>query len=119
MSRIGDYIIGEEEEGRMMEDHPEPYVPGRDDEDIKLESNVPIPDKFKNRSDLNTKFGNLPFENMEIGQSFVLDGMTEREYTALRARVSRANKKHSPKVFNSSTEPTQGEDFRLRVFRTE
>ena len=118
MSRIGDYIIGEQEEGRMemaAENNQEPVLP---DGSIILEDHHPIPEQLTDRSDLNNKFGNLPFTAMAQGQSFLLTGMTDKEYVALRARVSRANKKHTGR-FALHTESRDDSGISGRVYRVE
>jgi hypothetical protein len=118
MSRIGDYVIGEQEEGRMdIPDPVDPHIPERD-EAIKLEDNIPIPPTMRERSDLNSRFGNLPFGRMQVGQSFALTDMSEKEYTALRARVSRANKKHDGR-FSLQTENRTENGISGRIFRVQ
>jgi hypothetical protein len=121
MSRIGDYVIGEQEEGRIdvTHDNGEPSIPERDG-GIQLDDNVPIPNRLADRSDLNTRFGDLQstFEKMNEGQSFLLSGMTDKELVALRARVSRANKKLSA-TFRLSTEGKDESGIKGRVFRIE
>ena len=115
MSRINDYVIGEQEAGRMpVED--EPLGP-----ELVLEDSVPIPDSLLERSDLNEKFGNLPktIDKMEKGQSFALSGLSDKEYTALRARVSRSNKKYPDRRFALQTEERGDAGTRGRVFRIE
>jgi hypothetical protein len=118
MSRIGDYIIGEQEEGRMeiaSENNQEPVLP---DDNIILEDHYPIPEQLTDRSDLNTKFGNLPFLKMDQGQSFLLTSMSDKEYVALRARVSRANKKLTGR-FALHTESRDDSGISGRVYRVE
>ena len=115
MSRINDYVIGEQEAGRMPvdEDNGEPS--------IVIEDNVPIPDSLLERSDLNEKFGNLPetIGQMTRGQSFALTGLSDKEYTALRARVSRSNKKYPERRFALQTEGKDDAGVRGRVYRVE
>jgi len=114
MSRIGDYIIGEQEEGNMsIEENFEPEIPER--AKVKLDDDMPIPDELIGRSDLNKRYGILPFTDMEVGQSFVLDQMVEKEYIALRARVSLANKGDAR--FALKQEERSDEGIRGRVFR--
>ena len=91
MSRINDYVIGEQEAGRMpVED--EPLGP-----EIVLEDSVPIPDSLLERSDLNEKFGNLPktIDKMEKGQSFALSGYQIKS-TQLYERESLVQTKNIP-----------------------
>ena len=110
MSRISDYIIGEQEEGRMemaAENNQEPVLP---DGSIILEDHHPIPEQLTDRSDLNNKFGNLPFTAMAQGQSFLLTGMTDK--------VSRANKKHTGR-FALHTESRDDSGISGRVYRVE
>ena len=74
MSRINDYVIGEQEAGRMpVED--EPLGP-----EIVLEDSVPIPDSLLERSDLNEKFGNLPktIDKMESQSWYTRSNAEER-----------------------------------------
>ena len=119
MSRIGDYVIGEQEEGRMViEDSFEPEIPPSESLSIKLDDDMPIPEDLLDRSDLNKRYGVLPFTQMNIGQSFVLDQMTEKEYIALRARVSRANKRNAGR-FALKQEDRSDAGIRGRVFRIE
>ena len=116
---IGDYVIGEQEEGRMViEDSFEPEIPSSESLSIKLDDDMPIPEDLLDRSDLNKRYGVLPFTQMNIGQSFVLDQMTEKEYIALRARVSRANKRNAGR-FALKQEDRSDAGVRGRVFRIE
>ena len=109
MSRINDYVIGEQEAGRMpVED--EPLGP-----EIVLEDSVPIPDSLLERSDLNEKFGNLPktIDKMEKGQSFALSGLSDKE------TLARKNKKYPDRRFALQTEERGDGGTRGRVFRIE
>ena len=118
MSQIGNYIVGEQEEGRLPEDDGQldPEMPAS--LTVRLDDDMPIPEALLDRSDLNKRYGVLPFTQMNIGQSFVLDGMTEKEYIALRARVSRANKRTEARF--ALKQENRGEDgVRGRVFRVE
>ena len=104
MSRINDYIIDEEESGkREVVDSPEPQIPPP--VEITIDSGVPIPKDLIDRSDLNNRFGKLPFHIMTEGQSFALDNLSDKEFVALRARVSRANK--TPKADSHSSKKTK------------
>ena len=115
MSRITDYVIGEQEAGRM------PVEDDNGDGNIVIEDNVPIPESLLERSDLNEKFGNLPetISQMTKGQSFALTGLSDKEYTALRARVSRSNKKFPERRFALQTESKDERGANGRVYRVE
>jgi hypothetical protein len=55
---------------------------------------------------------------MDEGQSFALDNLSEREFVALRARVSRANKNHEGR-FALKQEDKTDHGIRGRVYRVE
>jgi len=119
MSRINDYIIGEEEAGRTdlnPLDTSEPQIPPP--VEVTIDTGVPIPQELVSRSDLNSRFGKLPFHLMDEGQSFALDNLSEREFVALRARVSRANKNHDGR-FALKQEDKTDHGIRGRVYRVE
>ena len=115
MSRIGDYVIGEQEGGRMSLPPDDPREAA-----IQLEDDVPIPEQLTDRSDLNTRFGDLQstFVKMNQGQSFVLSGMSDKEIVALRARVSRANKKLDGR-FGLHMEGRDDNGINARIYRVE
>ena len=86
MSRVSDYIIGEEEAGRReVVDSPEPQIPPP--VEITIDSGVPVPTELLERSDLNTRFGKLPFHLMSEGQSFALDNLSESPAQAKAQKV--------------------------------
>ena len=117
MSRVSDYIIGEEEAGRReVVDSPEPQIPPP--VEITIDSGVPVPTELLERSDLNTRFGKLPFHLMSEGQSFALDNLSDREFVALRQRVSRASKRSEGRFALKREDKTE-HGIRGRVFRIE
>ena len=117
MSRINDYIIDEEESGkREVVDSPEPQIPPP--VEITIDSGVPIPKDLIDRSDLNNRFGKLPFHLMNEGQSFALDNLSDKEFVALRARVSRANKNTEGRFALKQEDKTEY-GIRGRVYRVE
>ena len=117
MSRINDYIIDEEESGkREVVDSPEPQIPPP--VEITIDSGVPIPKDLIDRSDLNNRFGKLPFHIMTEGQSFALDNLRDKEFVALRARVSRANKNTEGRFALKQEDKTEY-GIRGRVYRVE
>lgn len=117
MSRINDYVIGEEEAGRReVVDSPEPQIPPP--VEITIDSGVPIPKDLIDRSDLNNRFGKLPFHIMTEGQSFALDNLTDKEFVALRARVSRANKNTEGRFALKQEDKTEY-GIRGRVYRVQ
>tara|TARA_R110002012_G_scaffold312823_1_gene523898 strand:- start:10689 stop:11048 length:360 start_codon:yes stop_codon:yes gene_type:complete len=119
MSRIGDYIIGEEESGNLQHD-PNPQEPDiPDSQGIAIDDSVPIPTHLLERSNLNSRFGHLPFDSMQAGNSFALEGLTEKEFTALRARVSRANKKEAGTFALQTVNKHEDGAVDARVFRIE
>jgi len=117
MSQINDYVLGEEEAGRReIVDSPEPQIPPP--VAVTIDSGLPIPKELLSRSDLNTRFGKLPFHIMTEGQSFALDNLSDREFVALRARVSRANKNHDGRFALKQEDKTE-HGIRGRVYRVE
>ena len=116
MSRMGDYVIGEEEAGKI--DPVEELYPQEPNTGIEIDDSVPIPTHLLERSNLNSRFGHLPFDSLEVGSSFPMRELSEKEFTALRARVSRANTKIDGQ-FALHTESREDGVINARVFRIE
>ena len=119
MSRIGDYVIEKEENGELEHDFNPPETDNSESTGIEIDDSVPIPSHLVERSNLNSKFGHLPFEKMDTGNSFALEGLTEKEFTALRARVSRANKREIGNFALQTVNKHDDGAVDARVFRIE
>lgn len=73
---------------------------------IQIEKNVPVPDR--------RRFPPLPLDEMEIGDSFVLEISDHKGKLALGQRLYRFQIKNWPKKFGYTTI----DDERVRIFRT-
>jgi len=119
MSRMSDYIIGEEEAGNAQHD-PNPFEPDVPETSaVQIDEEIPIPSHLLERSNLNKKWGTLPFSSMNIGNSFALTNLSPKEFTALRARVSRANKKQEGVFALHTVNKLDDGNVDARVFRIE
>lgn len=81
---------------------------------VKIENHVPIPPSARKA---NIQLGELPFDDMEVGDSFLypVDHDDARVVRALRVRASRQNKLSGGTKRFSVVQDEGG----LRVFRTE
>jgi hypothetical protein len=62
---------------------------------VILEDGIPIPDTLRKRAE------KYPFDTMEVGQSFLLNGGVKNP----KNLAARARTKHKPKRFNAAETP--------------
>lgn len=106
MSRMGDYIISEEEAGTLRFNEETSVY--------EITKSVPVPDSIKKRKTL----GNLPLKDMRPGESFLIECEDEedqkRRIATARARVQRIKASLPDWAFSVVREGNDIRVFRIR-----
>jgi|TARA_R110002020_G_scaffold30810_1_gene96790 hypothetical protein len=123
MSKMNDYVIDLHEKGLisldtngdyiMNNDHfpPQPE-PVEEKPAFKIEKGIPMPASLRHKD----RWTHLPFDKMEVGDSFVVDDMHSKEdETSLRGRATRENNRDDGKFFSVVKNPDLANS--MRVFR--
>tara|TARA_R110002020_G_scaffold62344_2_gene166974 strand:+ start:3435 stop:3815 length:381 start_codon:yes stop_codon:yes gene_type:complete len=110
MSKMGQHFIGLIEEGKVYEDHNGELI--MSEETYPIEKGLEVPKSVTNQR----RWDKLPFEKMEMGDSFVVDELhTKGDEMSLRGRATRENNNTIGKFFSVVKNPEASNSF--RVFR--
>ena len=109
MSKMGQHLIDLIEEGKVIENDNGELVMS---EKYVIEKGHTVPKTVTNQN----RRDDLPFSNMERGDSFVVDELlTKADEMSLRGRCTRENNADTDKFFSVVKNPEQNDAF--RVFR--
>ena len=98
------------EEGKVIEDHNGELI--MNEEKYPIEKGLAVPSSVTNQR----RWDDLPFEKMEMGDSFVVDDLeTRKDEMSLRGRATRENNLDTTKFF--SVVKNQEKENSFRVFR--
>ena len=110
MSKMGQHFIDLIEEGKVIEDHNGDLI--MNEEKYPIEKGLSVPSSVTNQR----RWDDLPFEKMEMGDSFVVDDLeTRKDEMSLRGRATRENNLDTTKFF--SVVKNQEKENSFRVFR--
>ena len=110
MSKMGQHFIDLIEEGKVIEDHNGELI--MSEEKSPIEKGLAVPSSVTNQR----RWDDLPFEKMDMGDSFVVDNLgTRKDEMSLRGRATRENNLDTDKFF--SVVKNQEKENSFRVFR--
>tara|TARA_R110002020_G_scaffold264276_1_gene479006 strand:+ start:2530 stop:2868 length:339 start_codon:yes stop_codon:yes gene_type:complete len=110
MSKMGQHIIGLIDQGKANLNYDGELT--MSEEKYPIEKGLVVPTSVTNQG----RWDELPFEKMEMGDSFVVDDLgTKKDEMSLRGRATRENNLDTTKFFSVVKDQQKEDSF--RVFR--